>query len=47
MALAQVTKFEQVPLAVAKRVARKEARSARAAIAAAAKPEAQVAGGRK
>ncbi len=47
MALAPVTKFEQVPLAIAKRVARKEARSARAAAAAAAKPEVRVAGGRK
>jgi hypothetical protein len=47
MALTQVTKYEQVPLAIAKLVARKEARSVRAAIAAAAKPEVRVAGGRK
>ncbi len=47
MALARMTKFEQVPLAIAKLVARKEARSVRAAIAAAAKPEVRVVGGRK
>jgi len=47
MALTQVTKFEQVPLAIAKLVARKEARAARAAVAIAAKPEVRVTGGRK
>ena len=47
MALTQVTKFEQVPLAIAKLAARREARSVRAAIAAAAKPEVRVTGGRK
>lgn len=47
MALAPVTKFEQVPLALAKRVARNEARAARAAVATPPKPEARVAGGRK
>jgi hypothetical protein len=47
MALTQVTKFEQVPLAIAKRVARKEIRAARTAVGVAAKPEVRVAGGRK
>jgi hypothetical protein len=47
MALTRITKFEQVPLAIAKRVARKEIRSARTAVQVAAKPEVLVAGGRK
>jgi hypothetical protein len=47
MALARITKFEQVPLAIAKRVAKKEIRSARTAVPVAAKPEVRVAGGRK
>jgi hypothetical protein len=47
MALTRITRFEQVPLAIAKRVAKKEIRSARSAVRVAAKSETRVAGGRK
>ena len=47
MSSPRITKFEQVPLAVAKRVARKEARSTRAAVPVTAKPEVRVAGEKK
>ena len=47
MALTRITKFEQVPLAVAKRVAKKEASSVRAAVPVPVKPEVRVAGGQK
>jgi autonomous glycyl radical cofactor GrcA len=46
MALARITKFEQVPVAVAKRAA-KEASSVRTAVPVAVKPEVRVAGGQK
>lgn len=47
MALTRITKFEQVPLAIAKRVAKKEIRSVRRTVPVAAKSEVRVAGARK
>jgi hypothetical protein len=47
MALTRITRFEQVPVAIAKRVAKKEIRFARTAVPVTAKPEVPVAGGRK